>query len=292
MSKTNFIFFGTGEFAVGVLNELKNHGIVPKMIVTKPDAPSGRHLMLTPPAIKVWADENGIEALQAEKLTSIVKKLSTFNADVFLVSDFGKIIPSEILQIPRLGVLITHQSLLPKHRGTSPIQYAILNGDKETGVSIILSDDQIDHGKVLTQDRIELTLTETSKDLENTLSKLGGEMLARLFESLEESIEQAEPQDDSKATFTQKIKKTDGFIESEICLGLSEDEEVNMKAERKVRAYFPTPIAFTILKSKNGKEIRLQILKAIMEQKRFTPTLVRPEGKKEMSFEDFLRGFL
>ena len=138
----NFAFFGTDEFAVAVLKYLSTYHLSPALIITTPDKPKGRKLAFTPSPVKVWAETNKINVGPAMSNIS-----SQF--DLFIVASYGKIIKKEILDLPKFGTLNVHPSLLPKYRGPSPIQTAILNGDGKTGVTIMLLDNQVDHGPIL-----------------------------------------------------------------------------------------------------------------------------------------------
>lgn len=284
-----FVFFGTGEFAAGILSELSRRGLKPEYLITRPDAPAGRNLKLTPPPAKVWALENSVSVVQPESLRTF--EYSDPKPEVAIISDFGRIIPDQLLAAPTLGSILTHQSLLPKYRGTSPIQYAILNGDSETGVTILMPDSEVDHGPIVVQEKIKLSGTENAAELAETLSKLGGKMLAAILPNLASARASAVVQDHSQATFSQKIIKEDGFISPTIVLGGGNRDEA-LSAERKVRAYNPSPICYTVLTAKNGREIRVQILRAKLETDKFIPVMVKPEGKKEMSWQDFKNGNL
>ena len=139
-------FFGNSEFSLIVLKELKKNGIIPELIVATPDKPQGRKMILTPTPTKVWAEENSIEYVAPEKLKdeSFLDKIKNYN--LFIVASYGKIIPNVLIDIPKYKVLNIHPSLLPKYRGPSPLQEQILNDEKHVGVSIMLIDDQVDHG--------------------------------------------------------------------------------------------------------------------------------------------------
>jgi len=147
---STIVFFGTSRFSVIVLEELKKAGIMPELVVTAPDTPQGRKLILTPPPVKAWAQENGVKFLQPQKLDdSFIGQLSKVNAQLFLLASYGKIIPQKVLDLPQHGTLNVHPSLLPKYRGPSPIQSQILADDKNVGVSIILLDEKMDHGPIV-----------------------------------------------------------------------------------------------------------------------------------------------
>ncbi|MBI4137909.1 MAG: methionyl-tRNA formyltransferase, partial [Candidatus Sungbacteria bacterium] len=150
------LFFGTAEFAVPPLEALKKAGYEIAGVVTKPDEPAGRKLELTSPPVKVWAEKHRISVWQAEKLGVGSWELGELpEADIFIVAAYGKIIPREIFDAPKYKTLNIHPSLLPRWRGPSPIQYAILKGDAETGVTIIKLDELMDHGPIVAQTKME-----------------------------------------------------------------------------------------------------------------------------------------
>jgi len=282
--KINFTFFGTSKFSVLVLEELKKNGFIPSLIITTEDKPKGRKLILTPPEVKIWAKKENIPFIQPKSLkdSSIFNtiKEKTFSEDVFIVASYGKIIPQNILDIPKSGTLNIHPSLLPKLRGASPIQSSILEED-ETGVTIIKLDAEMDHGPILAQEKIEIAnWPPYANNLEEILAKKGGEILSEILpEWIKGKIKEIE-QDHKQASFCKKIEKEDGEI------NLEDNPETNL---RKIRAYNIWPIAFTFYKHKE-KNIRLSIKSARSEDGKLILEKVIPEGKKEMSFEDFKKG--
>jgi methionyl-tRNA formyltransferase len=281
------VFFGTSRFSVIALDELKKLGLIPQLIVTTPDKPQGKKLVVTSPPVKVWAEENNIPILQPEKLkdNGLVERLKEINAEVFVVASYGKIIPKEIITIPKHGTLNIHPSLLPKYRGASPLQTAILNDDAETGVTIIKLDEEMDHGPIIAQEFVDIPdwpVTYTA--LEETLAKAGAQIL---FETLPEYISGSiaeQEQEHSFATFTKKIEKQDGLI------NLEEDSYNNYL---KYLAFSEWPGVYFFIK-KNDKEMRVVIKKARYnepENKLEIETVI-PEGKQEMDFNDFKKGYL
>lgn len=278
MTKNNssIAFFGTPDFAVTILDELKSAGIMPTLVVTAPDKPKGRHLVLTPPPVKVWAHANNIPVLQPEKLdTDFLQTLQEQSWDLFIVAAYGKILKKNVLDLPKHGTLNVHPSLLPAFRGSSPIESAILAGVSETGVSIMLLDEQMDHGPVLAQETYPLGQDVGATELEVTLAHKGGALLASVIPGWSAGEIKAEPQDDNKATFTKKIKKEDGLLD------LATDPIANY---RKHLAYQGWPRTFFM---QDGK--RVIITEAELIDDKFEIKKVLPEGKKEMSYEDFLR---
>ncbi|MFA5931994.1 MAG: methionyl-tRNA formyltransferase [Candidatus Paceibacterota bacterium] len=297
-NKLNFVFWGTPDVARETLEILKDSGYVPSLIVISPDKPQGRKMVITPPPAKVWAIENNIPYVQPEKNTDLFsifsseefssavrseKKLEKVKYDLFIVVAYGKIIPENILNIPRLGSINIHYSLLPKYRGASPVESAILNGDTETGVTIQKMEYQMDSGPILSEEKVEILPNEKASELRKRLIKLGGELLIKtLPEFIAHNITEIK-QDESKATFCKKIKKEDGLID------LKDDA---MKNYNKFRAYAAWPRTFFFQNDK-----RIIITEAILEDnpidktqgKQFIIKKVLPEGKKEIKYEDFIK---
>ncbi len=283
----NFIFFGTSNFAVLLLDGLKKLGITPKMIVTTPDMPAGRNLTLTPPPVKVWAEENKVEYLQPEKLKdqSFIEILKNSASDYFLIAAYGKIIPKEILNILPEKVLNVHPSLLPLYRGSSPIQYQTINNEAHIGTSIMIIDEDIDHGPIIAQKEINVERKdgEMTEDYSAIERKLAVESAALFGQNIEEWLEgkiRAKEQDHTKATFTKMIEKKDGLLD------ISKNQRENY---RKYLALSSWPGTFFFQKI-GERNIRVIIKKAIWVDGFFKIERVLPEGKKEMSYDDFLRG--
>ncbi|HQA96164.1 MAG TPA: methionyl-tRNA formyltransferase, partial [Candidatus Colwellbacteria bacterium] len=176
----NFVFFGTPEFAAIILKNLVKAGFVPKAVVANPDKPIGRKRVITPPPAKQIVLDSGknIKILQPEKITpEFLETLKSIPADFYLVAAYAKILPQELIDIPRLGVVGVHPSLLPELRGASPIQSAILEGKTRTGVSLFLIDALMDHGPVLRQKTIPIDPDDNSETLTEKLAELSSKML-------------------------------------------------------------------------------------------------------------------
>ncbi|OGZ04678.1 MAG: hypothetical protein A2845_05280 [Candidatus Lloydbacteria bacterium RIFCSPHIGHO2_01_FULL_49_22] len=292
MMKPRFAFFGTPEFAVIILEELAEKGFLPTVIVTSPDAPRGRKLILTSSEAKVWGETREIPVLTPKTLRDEAFKeiMEWYHSDLFIVAAYGKLIPKTILDIPAHGVLNVHPSLLPKFRGPSPIESVILSDETpahacthsggHTGVTIMQLDPEMDHGPIVAQrERIVTDWPPRGSMLTRDLAHFGGALLAKTIpEWMNEP--RAHEQDHAQATFTAKIKKEDGLID------LTEDPLKNYK---KIRAFDEWPGAF-FTTVRNGKNIRVRINDATIENGVLTITRVTPEGKKEMSYEDFRRG--
>lgn len=277
------VFFGTPAFAVHALNALKDAGLTPDIAVTAPDRPAGRGLQLKAPPVKDWALENEIPVLQPTTLKQpapdteteqAIELLTNSEWDLFIVAAYGKILPKYIIELPHKGVLNIHPSLLPRFRGPSPIESQILADERKTGVSIMLIDEEVDHGPVLAQASIELEEWPVKASfLEELLAREGGTLLAEAIPAWIEGTLNAIPQEHDKATFTKKIKKEDGALD------LSADPYQNYL---KFCAYDGWPGTYFF---KN--DTRIKITDATYENGVFTPLRVIPEGKKEMDYSVF-----
>lgn len=282
--KIDFTFFGTSKFSVLVLEKLKENGFVPSLIITTEDKPKGRKLTLTPPEVKAWAIKENTPFIQLKSLKDssgfdLIKE-KTSSSEVFIVASYGKIIPQNILDLPKFGTLNVHPSLLPKLRGASPIQSSILE-ENETGVTIIKLDAEMDHGPIITQEKVEVADWPPYADkLEEILGQKGGEILSEILPDWISGKIEITEQDHNKATFCKKIEKEDGQI------NLEDNPETNL---RKIRAYNIWPVAFTFYKHKE-KTIRLSIKSARLEDGKLILEKVIPEGKKEMDFDAFING--
>jgi len=274
-------FFGTPQVAVYVLEELKKAGIVPELIVTAPDKPAGRKLVLTPPLAKLWAEENFISTLQPTTLkdSRVVQTINDEGPwDLFIVAAYGNILSKEILELPKYGTLNIHPSFLPSLRGASPIQTAILE-ENETGVTVMLMDEEMDHGPIVAQEKVNIkNWPPKASELEKILASYGGKILAGVIPKWISGEIEPREQDHDKATFTKKITKEDGLLD------LNDNPDKNY---RKIQAYdiWPRTYFFT---EKNGKKIRVVITKASLENGELIIRKVIPEGKKEIAYEDFL----
>jgi methionyl-tRNA formyltransferase len=186
----NIIFMGTPDFAKESLEAIYNAGYNILSVVTNPDRPKGRGLKLIASPVKEFAIEKNIAVLQPEKIREIKDELIKLNPDLFCVVAYGKILPQDILDIPKLGSINVHGSLLPKYRGAAPIQWAILNGDKKTGVTTMFMDAGMDTGDILLKQEIEIGDNETTGELWNRLSKIGAKLLVKTLEKIENGTAQ------------------------------------------------------------------------------------------------------
>ena len=272
MNTPTFIFFGTSEFSVYVLRSLEEYNLLPQAVVTFPDKPEGRHLILTPNPVKQWAQDHHIKIIESLKFKTpeFEEVLKIENADVFVVASFGKILPDNIIYMPPFKTLNVHPSLLPKLRGPSPIQGAIIH-ENETGVSIMRLSDKMDGGPILLQKKVEFSSWPIPySEAEEMLGKIGGEILAEVLHKLGTTQYPEIEQDHSQATYTHMIQKSEGDISSD-----SPD-----MALRKINAFEKWP------RTRLGDLI---ITNAHIENGELIIKKVIPPGKKEMLYNDYLR---
>lgn len=273
-----FAFFGTPQLAVEILDELAAAGHVPSLIVTTPDRAQGRGMELRETPIAQWARERGIEVLKPEKLDSdFISKLEARRLTRSIVVAYGKILPQALLDtMPMYNI---HYSLLPRWRGATPVESPILAGDTETGVAIQKIVYELDAGPLVAVEKTQISADETGPELRARLNDIAKKLLVQIFPQLLFGDMKLTEQDKTKATFCGKISKEDGLI------SLSDDGELNY---RKFRAYFGWPGIYTYFE-RNGKKIRTIIVKAHLDGKRFVIETVKPEGKGEMAYADFVR---
>ncbi len=277
-NKVRIGFFGTPDYAVTTLETLRNAGFDIAFVVTMPDKPQGRKMTLTPPPAKVWADKNKIPVLQPESLkdAEFENKLKEYNCDIFVVIAYGKIIPENILNIPKFKSLNIHGSLLPKLRGSCPIETAILQDQRTTGVTIIRMDKEMDHGPIIAMKEVNFNpWPPRAEDLGKEIVKMGSELLVSIIPDWISGKIKEKEQDHSQATFTKKIEKEDGFID------LNDDPYKNYL---KIQAYHGWPSAFFFL-NKNDKKIRIKITQATFKNGKLIIEKVIPEGKTETTYE-------
>jgi methionyl-tRNA formyltransferase len=279
-SKLKFAFFGTPEVSSKTLQILKDKGFIPSLILTSPDSPKGRGLILTETPTSLWAKENDIPCLKPEKIDPLfINKLSLENFELFIVVAYGKILPEELIKTPELGTINIHYSLLPKWRGASPLEAALLNGEEKTGISIQQMEFKLDSGPILAEEEIEIAINDTKEEIRDTLIGLGGNCLCDLLPKIQNKDLEPKQQDESQATFCRKIKKEHGEIDL-----LGDQKEL----WNKYRAFYGWPGIFFFIEYK-GKQIRIKITWATYKNNSFIVKRVIPEGKKEMSYDEFLK---
>jgi len=294
------IFMGTPDFAAASLEALiaSRHEI--QAVVTQPDKPKGRKGELTPPPVKVIAKREGIKVYQPLKVRDedFVKTLRAYNPDVMVVVAFGQIIPLSILKMPKYGCVNIHGSLLPKYRGAAPIQWAVLDGEKETGITTILMDEGIDTGDILLKKTIKIDTDETSGSLFDKLMALGAETILETLDELEKGSLTPTKQGESPTAYAKMLTKA---------MGLIDFTKPAKELDCFVRGMDPWPSAYTLLA---GKTLKLWKVRAVegggkagsvidIDKESFTIACgegaievleVQLEGKKRMSAGDFLKG--
>jgi methionyl-tRNA formyltransferase len=254
------IFMGTAELSCASLEKLaRDPRFQIAAVVTQPDKPKGREMKLQFSPVKILAQKLNLKILQPTKARDeqFVSELSGLNPDLIVVAAYGQILPQSILDLPKFGCVNVHTSLLPKYRGASPIQSAILNGETETGVTIMKMDAGLDTGEIISQARTPILPADNSQTLHDRLAQLGANLLVETIPDFIAGKIEAQPQNDSKATHTAKIKKEDGRIDW---------NEPAEKIWNRLRAFTPWPGAFTFLKTETKPQL-LKIWKAEISEK-------------------------
>ncbi|MBP8969504.1 MAG: methionyl-tRNA formyltransferase [Lachnospiraceae bacterium] len=294
------LFMGTPDFAAGSLKSLIDAGYEITAVVTQPDRPKGRSGQPVFSPVKEVAVAAGIPVLQPVRIRNPEEtaKLLEYPADIYVIAAFGQILSKEILDQPRLGCINVHASLLPRYRGASPIQRVILNGEKETGITIMQMNEGLDTGDILYSKSLELAPDETFETLHDRLMNLGGETLLEALPLIEAGKITPAPQDDSLSNYAPLIKKEDGKIDW---------KKSSVQLYAQVRAFNPWPGAFTRLDGKvlkiwgaepaEGKGNPGEVIS--VDKKSFTVACgegalkivsLQPEGKKKMDTASFLLG--
>lgn len=295
------IFMGSAAFAVPSLAALHNARYDLAVVVTQPDKPAGRGRKLTTPPVADRAKDLGLPVYQPKSVKSekAIEKIRSYRPDMIVVVAYGKILPRELLDIPPLGCVNVHASLLPKYRGAAPINWAVVNGEKETGVTTMFINEELDAGDILLTKHIPIEEDDTSITLHDRLAPIGAGLLLETIDGLKgRSIELA-PQDGSQATFAPMLKKEDGSIDWKKDAG---------SIRNLIRGMQPWPSAYTHLDGKMLRIFDAAVLEAITLDKPGTILDVEEcivvatgdgklcikelqlEGKKRMTARDFLHG--
>ena len=283
MSNSTFVFFGTPYVARDTLEILKERGYIPALIITSPDSPRGRGLTLTPSETKEWALTNNIPVITPEKITDeTLSEINSYGATYALVAAYGKLLPQSLIDSFPLGILNIHYSLLPKYRGASPVEAALLNGDAVTGVAIQKMVPALDAGDILALKEVAIEPSETTRELRPRLVTIGANLLADILPDFESGKLTLTPQDNSLATRCKKIKKENGLLD------LSGDAQNNWN---KYRAYAESPGTYFFVE-KNEKPVRMKLVTASYTDGAFRPERVIPEGKFEQLFADYVKNNL
>ncbi|MBB6449348.1 methionyl-tRNA formyltransferase [Geomicrobium halophilum] len=296
------VFMGTPDFAVPILRMLVEEGHTILKVLTQPDRPKGRKRTLTKSPVKEEAERLNLHVLQPEKLRSAVEETLQPQPDLIVTAAYGQLLPESILQAPPFGCVNVHASLLPKYRGGAPIHQAIIDGEKETGVTLMYMVKQLDAGDMLAQVKVPIEHTDTVGTMHTKLSEAGAELLRNTLPAIEENTVTSVPQDENHVTFAPNLSRGRERIE----WGKSAEAVYN-----QIRGMNPWPVAFT-----NWNEDRLKIWSASIENEQYrskTPgeivrisnegvvvacgdgygiimQEVQPAGKKKMDIRDFIHG--
>ena len=273
-----FVFFGTPYVARDTLAALVEAGYTPSLVVTSPDRPKGRGMTLSPCETKGWALEHNLPVFSPEKLDeAAVEEIRSVGATYALVVAYGKILPDSLINVFPKGLLNVHYSLLPKYRGASPVEAALLHGDAATGVAIQKLVKEMDAGDIVAMEETDILPDETTKELRARLITIGANLLIQILPAYLAGDIAPTPQDHSLATRCRKIPKEDGELD------LSAPGDENW---RKYRAYVEGPGTYFFVE-RDGKRMRVKIRKASYVNGNFVIERVVPEGKSEMAYTDF-----
>ncbi|HSA84022.1 MAG TPA: methionyl-tRNA formyltransferase [Patescibacteria group bacterium] len=268
------VFFGNTKYSL-IGAKIIHEQLGLSHIITIPDRPDKRGRMQESP-LKTFGKENAIPVLEVNKITDeTIEQINQLQPDFFVVEDYGLILPKKLLTIPKIAALNIHHSLLPKYRGSSPAPTALLNGDRITGVSVILMTETLDAGDILGQKEYEVTSEDTTDSLLTVLNQLGGELIVPILTNFNEAQTKSIKQNESKVTFTKMMKKEDGFIDAS-------NPPPAERLDRMIRAYYPWPTVWTTIRIKNH-EARIKLL---------PKKIIQMEGKQPITIKDFLNGYL
>ncbi len=294
------VFIGTSEFALPSLESLSKVADIP-LVITQPDRPRGRGRKLSPTPVKCKALELGIEVVSPENIQEVEEKIRDVAPDLLVVVSYGQIIPKDILDIPKVGSINIHPSLLPKYRGAAPIQRAIMNGEKITGVTIMWMNERLDAGDIFFQREIEIKEEETYGELHDRLSLISAEMIVEALKKIERGEVTRIPQNENEATYAKPISKEETLIDW---------RESAFDIVNKIRALSPKPGAVAVVSGKRfklyrakscegegipgeilEKDVRKGVLKIACGEGALLILEIQPEGKKVMDIASFLRGY-
>lgn len=265
------VFMGTPEFAVPSLQALINSEHTVGAVICQPDKPVGRKQVLTAPPVKKLADKHEITVIQPERLrgnTDFLRKLEEISPDLICVTAYGKILPVEILQLPNIGCINVHASLLPKYRGAAPINWAIINGEDITGVTTMLMDKGMDTGDILLKKKIEIRYEDTSLSISEKLSVIGAELLLITIKEYVNKKIKPEMQNENEATYAPLLKKEHGIIDW---------DKPAVDLRNQIRGLLPWPVAYTFIKNK-----MLKIFSADIVEDSGTPGSILKSTKSEL----------
>lgn len=299
MKDLKVVFMGTPKFSVPILQSLiDNCNVIG--VVTQPDKEVGRHKEIEFSEVKKLALEYNIPVVQPVKIRKEFESVLNMNPDIIVTCAYGQIIPKEILEYPKYKCINVHASLLPKYRGGAPIHHAIMNGDEETGITIMYMAEGMDDGDIIKEEKIKIENDDNIETLENKLSKLGSDLLIRTLPSILDNTNERIKQDENEVTFARIIKKEDEVLDFN-------DSATNI--HNKIRALSPQPGSYSLLDGKRMKMLKSEVVKNNSELSPGTIIAVekdyfvvktgkdaikieeiQPEGKKKMTVKEYLNG--
>ncbi len=298
MKDKKVVFMGTPQFSIPVLESLVSETNV-VLVVSQPDSYVGRYHILTPSPVKEYAIKNNIEVFTPNKIREDYKRVLEVKPDIIITCAYGQIIPCILLNTPKYKAINVHASLLPKLRGGSPLHRAIINGYKETGITIMYMDEHMDDGDIISQEKITIEEYDNVGTIHDKLSLLGCDLLIKTLPSIFNETAKRIKQNDSEVTFAYNIKKEEEHIDY--------DKDAYM-VFNQIRGLYPFPIGYSVLngeiikicESKLGSKTNGDIGQIISiyengigvkcKDKELIITRVKPSGKKEMNIKDFLNG--
>lgn len=298
----NIVFAGTPEFAIPPLEVLHKEGYNISLVITQEDRPRGRGKKLLPTPVKKKAMELGIETYQPDSINSpeSLEKLREISPDCIIVVAFGQILKKEVLDLPKHGCINIHASLLPKYRGAAPINWAIINGEEETGISIMKMDEGLDTGPILKQGSIPIGEEDDSITIHDKLSKLGGKLIVETLKEVEKGLVKEIPQDDNLSSYASMLNKKTGLIDW---------NDKGRNIVNLIRGLKPWPSAYTSYKGENFKIHKAKQIPKFSNEENGVIVKVNEEGvfincddscivveelqfpgKRKMHVSDYLRG--
>ena len=300
------VYLGSGEFGIESLNAVLDSPHSLELVVTASPQPSGRGRKLAPTAVAAWAKEQSIPCLETDNVNTqdVFEKIASFKPDLILVIAFGQKIGTQLVGLPAKGTINVHGSLLPKYRGAGPINRAIINGERQSGISIINVAEKMDAGEIYSYGKTDIAPDETAGQLHDKLAKLSAPVLIETLEKIAKGSITPVQQDDAEATLAPKLKKSDGFIDFE------EGAEV---LQNKIRGFWPWPGATCFYVSKkSGKSLRVSFaatkvvktagksqlevgsvdgnLNIVCGKDALEIVRIKPAGSSVMKFKDFVNG--
>ncbi|WP_028844445.1 methionyl-tRNA formyltransferase [Thermodesulfovibrio thiophilus] len=296
--REGIIFFGTPAFAVPTLNALISDKEKILLVVTQPDKPKGRGKVIQPAEVKKIALEHRLPLIQPDRVRdeNFIKMLKELNPEFIVVVAYGKIIPGEILKIPEYGCINLHASLLPKYRGAAPIQWALIKGEKITGVTTMLIDEGLDTGPILLQKEVLIEDEDNAQSFSEKLSRIGADLIVETLDKMRKGVITPIPQS-GESSYAPQLKKEDGKINWSV----SAIEIFNL-----IRGTYPWPCAYSFFKNERVKIIKAQVMEGESEPGMIVKAknelivatgrgflkilLIQPEGKKIMTAKEFISG--